>query len=72
MLQRTDTQAAYCYQRAEENRRRAEQQVKPEYKETYLDLERRWLTLAMSYEFGDRLNQYAAHVACALDDQKSG
>jgi hypothetical protein len=37
-----------------------------ELRGVYLDLETRWLALAVSYEFPDRLNQYAAHLACTL------
>jgi len=71
MLQRTNAEVAYCYQRSEENRRMADQ-VDAKHRQTYLDLEARWLKLALSYEFSDRLNQYTAHMACALDRRDRG
>jgi hypothetical protein len=48
----------------------AQRQVDPEWRKTYQELETRWLRLAFSYEFADRLNQYTANLACALDQQK--
>jgi hypothetical protein len=66
MRQQTSDQVAYCYQRAAENRALADS-TDSNYKATYLDLEARWIKLALSYEFADRLNEYTAHVACALD-----
>jgi hypothetical protein len=66
MRQQTSDQVAYCYDRAAENRAMAGS-VDSKYKATYLDLEARWIKLALSYEFAARLNEYTAHVACALD-----
>lgn len=67
MLQKSHADAAYCNVCADENRRMAEQQNSPVLRQTYLDLEARWIKLALSYENADRLNQYIAHLACALD-----
>ena len=70
MLLKSNADVAYCYQRADENRCMAERQTDAERKKTYLDLENRWVKLALSYELSDRLNQYTASLACALDAAK--
>ena len=49
-----DTDAAYCYHRAEENRQSAARQSDVQRKATYLDLEARWIKLALSYEYSAR------------------
>ena len=66
MLREARIDAAYCYERAAENKQMAAQAPDLELRGVYLDLETRWLALAVSYEFPDRLNQYAAHLACTL------
>jgi hypothetical protein len=71
MLQKAQSEAAYCQERADENRRMAEQQTRPKLRQTYLDLAERWLKLAIGCEFSDRFNQYSAHLACALDAPKN-
>jgi hypothetical protein len=68
MLQSSEHDVAYCYERAEENRRMADAQVDGGRKRIYLDLQQRWLVLALSYQLPDRLNQCVAAVACALGD----
>jgi hypothetical protein len=66
MLRKTNTQAFYCYERAAENRRMADQGPS-NFRQVYLDLEQRWRKLALSYEFSDRLNRFTAHTTCAMD-----
>jgi hypothetical protein len=70
VLQKTNSDAAFCYLRAEENHRMAEC-AGEQHKQTYLDLEQRWLKLALSYDFSDRLNQYTANVACMIDRSRN-
>jgi hypothetical protein len=66
MLREASIDAAYCYERAAENQQMAAHAPDPELKGVYLDLESRWLALAVSYEFPDQLNQYTAHLTCTL------
>jgi len=62
-----NTDAAYCYHRAEENRQSAARQTDAERKAPYLDLEARWIKLALSYEYSGRASATTAHLACRLD-----
>lgn len=70
VLQKATAQgeAAYCYERAKQNRRMAAQPGDPALKEIYLDLEQRWSRLAMSYENSEQYIQLTAQLVCALDD----
>ena len=45
-----------CLQHAEDCARKAAAQTDPRLKQDFLDMERRWLFLARSYEFTERLN----------------
>lgn len=56
MLQRTAELVVDCHQRALEYAERARCAQTPDDREFYLDMERRWLYLARSYEFTDRLD----------------
>ena len=58
MLLKLSEQIAECYRRAEEARRRAQETTDPSIKEDYLGLERRWIFLAHSYEFTERLQRF--------------
>jgi hypothetical protein len=68
VLRKAHAEAAFCHQRAEENRRMAEHAADPARKEIYLDLERRWARLALSYEDSEPYIQLTAQLACALDE----
>ena len=68
MPKQPSADAAYCYRRAEENRRMAEQATDAAYRECCLDLEQRWLKLALSYEYSDRINDFAARLVCKHDE----
>ena len=59
MLQNVSEQARECYAHAEYCARKAADQTDPQLKQDYFDLERHWLTLARSFEFGERLNQFS-------------
>ena len=56
MLQNLSGDIRECYQRAEQCRRAAETAHTPSAKDDFLDMERRWLSLAHSYEFAERLS----------------
>jgi hypothetical protein len=58
MLSRTNKDAAYCYQRAEESRRIADRTGNPVLRRECEEMEIRWLGLARSYEFAANLNTF--------------
>jgi PAS domain S-box-containing protein len=58
MLQNLSEQVRLCYERATEAKERADEVLDPEAKADFLNMERRWLLLARSYEFGERLDDF--------------
>ena len=54
MLKLTE-EIAECYRRARESREQSERTPDLSLKQDFLDLERRWLSLARSYEFSERV-----------------
>jgi hypothetical protein len=56
MLQNLGEQIRECYRRAEQSRRFAETALTPSVREDFFAMERRWLSLAHSYEFSERLS----------------
>ena len=62
MLLKLTTDIAECYRRAAECRERAESAPSESAKRAFLDLERRWLSLADSYEFAERLSDVPKEV----------
>jgi len=58
MLQNLSEEIRECHRRAEECRRLAEEAGTETGKADYLDMERRWLSLASSYEFAERLSNF--------------
>ena len=58
MLQNLSKDIRECYPRAEECKRLAETARTPSAKADYLAMERRWLSLAHSYEFSERLSNF--------------
>jgi hypothetical protein len=48
-----------CYQHAEDCARKAAAQSCPKTKQDFLELEQRWLFLARSYEFTERLSDFS-------------
>jgi hypothetical protein len=48
-----------CYQLAKECARRAKAEADPRLRQDFLDMERRWLFLARSYEFTRRIGRFA-------------
>ena len=53
MLQKLNEEVQECYRHADECRQRAEKAFIEKSRQEFLDMERRWLSLAHSYEFAD-------------------
>jgi hypothetical protein len=58
VLQNLSEDIAECYRRAAEARERAKAAHDAALKQDFLDMERRWLSLAHSYEFTQRLSDF--------------
>jgi two-component sensor histidine kinase len=58
MLNNLSEEVRECLQHAEACARQAAAQTSAKLKEEFLDLERRWLALARSYEFADQLDDF--------------
>jgi hypothetical protein len=58
MLSNLSEQIEDCYAHAEECARKAAAQANPRLKQDFLDMERRWLALARSYELSQRLGGF--------------
>jgi hypothetical protein len=58
MLQGLSEQIRNCLLRAEECGQRAKTERDPALVRDFLDMERRWLTLARSYQFGESLDDF--------------
>lgn len=65
MLQQLSAQIRACHERATEARRNAEETADPALKADFLRMEQRWLTLARSYEFTDKLGDFTAAQSIA-------
>ena len=63
MLSNVSEQIRECYRHAEDCARKAAAQADPILKADFLDLERRWLVLARSYDFTERLNSCTKNSA---------
>ncbi len=59
MLQKISPQIANCYERAGESRARAAAAVNEVDKVEYLEIERRWIMLARSYELSERITGFS-------------
>ena len=68
MLNNLSEHVRDCLQRAQDCAHRAAAQTDPRVKEDFLDLERRWLHLARSYEFSDRLDDFCGETRRKLGD----
>jgi PAS domain S-box-containing protein len=58
LLQNLSERVRLCYERAAEAREHAEAISDPEAKDDFVRMEKRWLLLARSYEFGERLDDF--------------
>jgi hypothetical protein len=59
MLNNLSKQVRECHLHAEHCARQASVQTDSKLKESYLEMEQRWLTLARSYEFTERLSDFS-------------
>ncbi len=59
MLENLSEQIRDCYEHAEDCARKAGPQTDPRLKQDFLDMERRWLALAKSYELSERLDDFS-------------
>jgi hypothetical protein len=60
MLSRLSEQISWCYERAADAKQRAEEIVDPVLKADFVGMEKRWLFLARSYEFVERLKDFTS------------
>jgi PAS domain S-box-containing protein len=58
VLQNLSDDIKLCYERAAEAKERADRMRDPQAKADFLNMERHWLRLAHSYEFGERLDDF--------------
>jgi len=58
MLLKLSEEIREYYRHATDARQKADVAIDPGTKEDFLDLERRWLFLAHSYEFSERLTRF--------------
>ena len=58
MLQKLDSEIGECYRHAAECSRRADESQDSFTKQYFLDAGKRWLCLARSYEFAERLSNF--------------
>jgi hypothetical protein len=56
MLQDLSNEIRECYRRADDCRRRAEEATDPATKRDFLEMEKRWLSLARSYDFAEQIS----------------
>ena len=59
MLESVSQQIRDCYNHAEQCAQKAAAQTDPGLRQDFLDMERRWLTLAKSYELSERLGEFS-------------
>jgi hypothetical protein len=59
MLESLSEQICECYEHAEQCARKAAAQTDLQLKQDFLDMERRWLALAKSYELSQRLGDFS-------------
>ena len=61
MLQIQSEQVRNCLQHAEDCAHRAKAEPNPNLQRDYLMMERRWLSLARSYQFSEQLDTFSTH-----------
>ena len=67
MLKNLSEEIRECLQHAENCVRKAAAQSCPKLKQDFLELERRWLYLARSYEFTERLTDFSVETKRNVD-----
>jgi len=68
VLNNLSKQICECYRHAEDCARKAAAQTDPKIKADFLDSERRWLVLAQSYEFTERLTDFSDETKRVLSE----
>jgi hypothetical protein len=68
VLNNLSKQICECYRYAEDRARKAAAQTDPTIKADFLDSERRWLVLAQSYEFTERLIDFSDKTKRVLSE----
>jgi hypothetical protein len=61
MLQNISEHVRECLRRAEESAKRAKHEPNPILQQDFLEMEGRWLRLALSYQFLERLGSFTSH-----------
>lgn len=72
MLHSVGEHIAECLARAAEARRRAEECLDPVAKENFADIARRWIFLADSYQFVERVDRFLTQKSEADPSPASG
>ena len=67
MLNNVSENIRECLRHAEDCARKAAAQTDPSLKADFLDLERRWLILAESYDFTERLTDFSGEAKRRAD-----
>jgi hypothetical protein len=62
MLNNLSEQIRECLRHAEDCARLAAAQTCPQLKDDFLDMERRWMFLARSYEFTERVSDFSTET----------
>ena len=70
MLQKPTEEIAECYKHASECRERANRALDQAGKRDFREMEQRWLSLAHSYEFAERLSDFTATPFSGRKPQK--
>jgi hypothetical protein len=58
MLDNLNEELRGCFRHAEECARKAREATRPKLREDFLEMERRWLRLAHSYQFARQLKSF--------------
>ena len=61
-MQKLSEDIAECHTHAAQCRTRAKRAIDPKIKQEYLDMERRWLSMARSHEFAEQLLDFTDKV----------
>ncbi len=70
MLRNLPEHIRACLHEAAECRERAARYDSEEFKQPYLDMERRWMRLAQSYEFMEALDRFLADKDRAKEEEE--
>ena len=68
MLDSVSEQIRDCYDHARQCARKAAAQTDPGLRQDFLDMERRWLTLAKSCELSQRLGEFSSETKRRVDN----